>query len=140
MTPLFQDVRDRVKNATPGPWEYDGGDCRVESRSEQEFTSLELELSGVKDNEYANFYQAPVCTVASNHRDLPVGEGSNPIDHWDDAQFIAHSRTDIPKLLEALDVAVEKLEAIKELHIMGDEPLECEWARKALEKIKELGK
>lgn len=51
-----------------------------------------------------------------------------------DAEFIAHSRGDIPKLLEALDVAVGVLEYFAYKDDYNEEALE------ALAKIKELGK
>ena len=91
MTPLsriqsrLKEIRERADAATAGKW----------LRSENSLGIFSAEK--------------PICIVESNHK----RDGQNIYREWeprDNAEFIAHSRTDIPALLDALEVALKFIE------------------------------
>jgi hypothetical protein len=78
-------IKERAEKATEGPWVYDVGNLEVESHADK-------------------FYRHVVVHVKNDLGDR-IKEGRC---HYDvDAEFIAHARTDIPKLLRV----IERLEA-----------------------------
>ncbi len=82
----LEEIRARAEKATPGPWRT-GGDCE----------------------EYRSAYVETTWAVDGEHTEL-VTDYLKPAD----ADFIAHSRTDIPKLVAAL-------EAVANLHYASDD-------------------
>lgn len=90
--PDIEAIRARKDAATPGPWEWDteDGEC--------------LRSLSVTDREYGEFGSL----LASYPRAVVMGYPCRPgtgFAEYDgaDAEFIAHARTDIPDLLEAVD-------------------------------------
>lgn len=109
---LFQDVRDRLRAATPGKWRFspasDAGDWELIAR--------------VGDD---------MIWVKQDDSDVPISK--------EDGELIANCPTDIAKLLSALDEAVHTLERIAEYR--GEEAYSCSGydAGQALERIQKMG-
>ena len=90
MTPEeLQAIRDRVNNASPGPWEH--------------LTPRNTNNHAVVDS-YGE-------DLANDYEGVWYSE--------EDAEFIAHARTDIPALLDHIDTLTARLEAVQELHREG---------------------
>lgn len=88
----LEEIQFRCKKASCGPWLADFGNWQIEI-----------------DNSEFDFHRDGICSFAPSDRD-GVGERRNPIDPWDDAEFIAHSREDIPYLVNQvleLETALE---------------------------------
>jgi hypothetical protein len=85
LTKWLQDVKARVGAATPGPWNYMGGDY-VSFIGQQMFTVVGTAPD--RDGEFEN-----IC-------------GSQRV-KLENAEFIAASRTDIEKLVQLVEMAVE---------------------------------
>lgn len=87
---FLDEIEARANKATPGPWKYDknfGVKCDYPSRRDPEWTDY---IAKIKHNWIAQPMDFPF-----------VGK------ELDNGDFIANSRTDIPKLCEALRKAVE---------------------------------
>jgi len=84
---------ERASKTTPGPWKYDYGNWEVEC-----------------DNLESDAYRDAVCYVASI-RD-GIYDRTNPVDPTDDAEFIAHARTDVEELAKRLNKAIYALKVI----------------------------
>lgn len=87
----FADVRERVGRASPGPWETTVDKCWGDA-----WTGLSIQ----RVSESADSDIAHACC--------------EPLDDAD-ATFIAHARTDIPRLLKALDEARGEVERLRAL-------------------------
>lgn len=90
---FLDEIEARANKATPGPWKYDknfGVKCDYPSRRDPEWTDY---IAKIKHNWIAQPMDFPF-----------VGK------ELDNGDFIANSRTDIPKLCEALRKAVEMAE------------------------------
>jgi hypothetical protein len=126
---LFAAIRDRLAKATPAPW-----------------TAFETGAWGDGFGIY-------VGEASSDSKDFKVlaeiRKGMNPLNEvsGDNFQFIAHSPTDIAKLLEAIDVAVEALETYSygEVTVTGDfrdglkRTIQVgDFAKQVLDKIREI--
>jgi hypothetical protein len=97
MTDRFKEIRERAEAATEGPWEW--------------WDSCSWRRLGVKDD-YGNHVLQP--HVASDGHPDVICEKSN-------RDFIAHSRTDIPYLLDEIakrDALLER--ALRRLELMSD--------------------
>lgn len=93
-------IKERAEAATPGPWRWDedfgdGGDTG-------------LALTNDSGAEVVGAYNHHCCSF----RDDPSVEDN-------DAAFIAHSRTDLPRVADAL-LAVLELHVIRGRNIWGD--------------------
>lgn len=86
---------ERASRSTEGPWKYDYGNWEVEC-----------------DNFESDSYRDEVCSVGSV-RDGINGR-TNPINPTDDAEFIAHARTDVPELARRLKWACNYLRTCPE--------------------------
>lgn len=91
------EIRARVENATPGPWEWDG-------ESGEDWPQGDNSLIARQGTE-----EAVICAWGYDAYGITVDEA--------DAEFIAASRTDLPALLAAV-------EAVRELHA-ADEDGDC---------------
>jgi hypothetical protein len=112
-------VEEREKKATPAPWHADLGNWQIESRSKSS-------------------YRDGICMFNWDCRDKMDGS-PNPVDPIYDADFIAHSRTDIHRLLEIIRVYDHNLRLI--IARMSNAELNGRWlddARAAIEKVEEL--
>jgi hypothetical protein len=78
--------------ATPGPWKLDEGNWNVESRHDSVF-------------------RAEICGIGWNNRKLVNEEKANPVHPYSDGEFIAASRSAVPALVKALQIALEALDA-----------------------------
>lgn len=84
-------IRERVEAATDGPWENDGG-----GEIGQHYTCLPP-------------YRTIVGTEVSCSS-YCYGGSTKGVERDADAEFIAHARTDVPRLVEALDAVVKALD------------------------------
>ena len=94
---LIEEIRQRLENATPGPWESDRG-------------ATDGALTG-------NCNDAEGASVMAGERDYIIIGGSQDeqggcvgVCMNADAEFIAHSITDVEALLEVLDLMTDALE------------------------------
>lgn len=118
----MEEIAEREKAATPGPWTYN---------SYSAIFSLNKERNSQPDVTDGGTYEVGdfiynVATVEIVSGDTATPEGSR------NADFIAASRTDLPALREALSIAVEALEEIGESVLPQFEPIR---AREAMEQI-----
>lgn len=113
---LFADIRKRVEAATEGPW-----NPRVDSK---EGWSAE---TGTSKRHATYLYPTGVLHIHQG-QDLCRPAICHP-QACLDAKFIAASRTDIPRLLEALDIAHEALDKMRDQvmlpHQITHDELEC---------------
>jgi hypothetical protein len=100
--PRLQEIRERCDKATAGPWESDGEVIG--------WLSGDAPAVAVRYDRGSGSH-CPVCMCAPHLSGrYGVAGGDNPIE---DAEFIAHARTDIPYLLDlaqALTLRVQELE------------------------------
>lgn len=82
-------IKERLKGITPGPWKADYGNWEIESENEE--TSRDS-----------------ICSFAPSDRTRVDGT-DNPIHFMDDAEFIAHARSDIPRLIEEIERLKDQL-------------------------------
>lgn len=83
---IIAEIKERVAAATPGPWKHDWGNWDVEGPNRENIADIS---SGYR-------YQEPDKSFHSK------------ADPHDDAEFIAHARTDIPLLLERIEQLEDK--------------------------------
>ena len=74
--PFIEEIKKRVEAATPGPWSWCNDEEEIHSDSMQESSG-------------------DPCHIVYN---------MGPIRKKDNAEFIAHARTDIPKLLALVEI------------------------------------
>lgn len=96
----LREIEERCEKATEGPWFYDWGNWEIESRSDSSF-------------------RTSVCSMTPEDRLSCDGQEQNPVDSSDDGEFIAHARTDIPKLLKVIEKLMEQRNGFR------DEVLGC---------------
>jgi len=95
----LDDIRQRAEAATEGPWDYGtgysaDGERQVTTKADKaEFLALSL-----------NDTSGPLWLV-DNTEVIPAVTGDGPKAKAN-AEFIAHARTDIPRLLGALDAVL----------------------------------
>lgn len=89
MTPLhakLKELRDTCERATPGPWTHDWGNWDVEGPNREN-----------------------ICDVSATYRYCePDKSFHSKCDPHADAEFIAQARTMLPRLIEALEKAIEQ--------------------------------
>lgn len=84
-------IEERANAATPGPWEVD----HRFDRTGDEYEALVISSGALLDNQIAE------SRVFDDERDILDSQES------DDFDFIAASRTDVPRLVAALRLAIE---------------------------------
>lgn len=97
----LQKIRERAEKATPGPWLY-----RSDTSSEQ---AIECEECGTE------FPEQGYSLRSTDQYEVLHGElyGMESLCK-PNGEFIAHARTDIPRLLACVERLVEELEWLKE--------------------------
>lgn len=99
---MIAQMRERANAATEGPWVCD--------------------LNGNYENRVAETDTMHICSTAKVNIDQTL----------DDAEFIAHARTDLPAVLELLEKAIEMAEQIVAADYRGNEPVGYRKAREFL--------
>lgn len=102
MTDTFDyldEIRERLKAATPGPWTHEGWAYRTADHEES---------YGVWKGE------RPVDTDPYHLPHPPLARTVRERQGWDDAAFIAAARTDIPRLVGAVLAALACAEAMSQ--------------------------
>ena len=94
-------IRARANAATPGPWRYTYKDCQYHMSSC--FIDREGDPDGVG---------IVTCDINQDNADLYATTG--------DMELIAHARTDIPALCDALEQAMRALAVAEELLDAGE--------------------
>ena len=92
----LDEVQARADKATPGPWEVKGNGA-------QPYAS---------DGIVAN------CETQIHNDDDEAGLESDERRGFDNADFIAAARTDVPKLAAMLRIALDALERVKDWEVM----------------------
>jgi hypothetical protein len=102
VTPLdLQAIRARIDLATPGPWSEDDGNIGSEPLAEARQAIILRRLRGETGLPHPDDgLKSPLGFVASTHQEQPNFEA--------DAEFIAHARTDVPALCDALETATKR--------------------------------
>lgn len=94
---ILKEIRARCDSATAGPWKDGYGDGSGKHDPEDGIGCI---TAGIENSETSIFH-------------------GKLFDCADNATFIAHSREDLPKLLDALEVGINALEDITEHTIVG---------------------
>lgn len=103
----LDEVRKRADAATPGPWLANMGNWQIESRNH-------------------SCYRDGICGFSYDQRNGIDLDSINPIDPIDDAEFIAHARTDITELLHRLEIAEKALSEVENhWHHPIEPPVTC---------------
>ena len=90
------EIRARAENATPGPWESDGG---------------EISQHWSRPKPWLPVISTDVACISYCY-----GGSASGVENKADAEFIAASRTDVPWLLDQVELRDKALEAVMELH------------------------
>lgn len=109
MSKLFQDIRERLKLATPGPWKYVPAD----------------------EHDDWMIYNSEFTFVKQDDSGVPVSK--------EDGTFIAHSPTDIARLLKAVDLALAIIDSITDEYGLNQKEQEM-YAQLAALSSEETGK
>jgi hypothetical protein len=122
-----KEIRERAEKATPGPWtnEYEFKDARTweNGRCYQCDEGLELVAEcetpyGRKEHTHKEPSEKKNALFSTDTmKDILFGDGWE-VDSWgvnkqEDAEFIAHAREDIPKLLQEREELLKKLEGLR---------------------------
>jgi hypothetical protein len=95
-------IRKRCEAATPGPWSEDDGNIFSEELSAQRHEAIVRRLAGSKEPHPDGGLGQPMGFIASTTQEQPNFDA--------DADFIAHARTDVPKLLAIAGAAMRLAE------------------------------
>lgn len=100
-------VRERAEAASKGPWEW-GLTYEIGDRAHWSLHNPEQPDGGVGDGQdrTINYY---LVLLAACPKDI----GGVPLDETPDFQFIAHARTDVPRLCDALTEARGEVAAMR---------------------------
>ena len=90
------EIRARAENATPGPWESDGG---------------EISQHWSRPKPWLPVISTDVACISYCY-----GGSASGVENKADAEFIAASRTDVPWLLGQVELRDKALEAVMALH------------------------
>lgn len=97
----LEKIRERVNKATPGPW-----DVHVHSHIEIGCRCLSCheEATGcLVDHPQANYCDDNAAAATAKDGKLRDGCMCGPLLSWEDADFAAHAREDVPLLLAEID-------------------------------------
>lgn len=112
--PTLAGIRERVANATPGPWEwaqsYGMWDEDGNTSHHWSLKNPELPDGGVGDG-LSRVVNGNLITLADYSKDMD----GTPLDETPDFQFIAHAREDIPYLLALVDELEEALKPFADI-------------------------
>ncbi len=112
----LDEILKRCEAATPGPWELDYGNWEVESK-------------------HPEHRRHAICGVDWSCRGFNEEEGK--IHPYQDAEFIANARTDLPLVVAALKKAVEALEIVKSISYESKRAIKDHVLRHSLTEIEE---
>lgn len=104
---ILAEIKERADSATEGPWRVDSG-MNYTIKNGVRFQHI---LAAGGDNPDCG---KAICDTSSFPEIIyPDGSVSPKRDgNIKDAKFIAHARTDVPRLIAALEVALSRLEVI----------------------------
>ncbi len=130
MTRLLE-ILKRCEAATPGPWETYGQD----DDGKGQFVASKTTHSGCgeDDNSHSTIGAcAPKKVFTFEVVDASYGHACN---YHENAEFIAHARTDLPLVVRALKVAICRLEGHANSSLYDEE---AKWAEGVLGEIQEI--